>query len=62
VSLLSTDSRLFYQKLQEKRIWDIVDDDNRISYPLPSLSGYYQKKLLGKRLGYNKPEIAHRYL
>lgn len=24
--------------------------------------GYYQKKLLGKRLGYNKPEIAHRYL
>ena len=24
--------------------------------------GYYQKKLLGKNLGYNKPEIAHRFL
>ena len=24
--------------------------------------GYYQKQLIGKRLGYNKPEIAHRYL
>ena len=24
--------------------------------------GYYQQKLLGKKLGYNKPEIAHRFL
>lgn len=24
--------------------------------------GYYQKQLLGKNLGYNKPEIAHRFL
>ena len=24
--------------------------------------GYYQKKLLGKNLGYNKSEIAHRFL
>ena len=24
--------------------------------------GYYQKQTLGKKLGYNKPEIAHRYL
>lgn len=24
--------------------------------------GYYQEKLLGKKLGYNKPEIAHRFL
>ena len=23
---------------------------------------YYQQKLLGKKLGYNKPEIAHRFL
>ncbi len=25
-------------------------------------AGYYQKKLYGKRLGYNKPEIGHKYL
>ena len=25
-------------------------------------AGYYQKKTLGKNLGYNKPEIAHRFL
>lgn len=24
--------------------------------------GFYQKQLLGKKLGYNKPEIAHRFL
>ena len=24
--------------------------------------GYYQQKLIGKNLGYNKPEIAHRFL
>lgn len=24
--------------------------------------GFYQQKLLGKKLGYNKPEIAHRFL
>ena len=24
--------------------------------------GYYQQKHLGKKLGYNKPEIAHRFL
>lgn len=25
-------------------------------------AGYYQKQMLGKKLGYNKPEIAHRFL
>ena len=25
-------------------------------------AGYYQKKLYGKNLGYNKPEIGHKYL
>lgn len=39
-----------------KAIAKILNDED-IKTP-----SYYQKQVLGKRLGYNKPEIAHRYL
>lgn len=37
----------------------IAKELNEQGYRSP---GYYQEKLLGKKLGYNKPEIAHRFL